>query len=141
MSYQKLSYQKLDLSHFEICCSAFSDIVSVHYIQTPLHYAAISRDVLSIELLLLHDASVTALDHHGNTPIHLATKHKAPQCLRIMLAYEMQKNNSRCPSVNIINYDGKSGKEPRPYNHGQTRARIIGNLNLCSRLYGPQVIF
>ena len=59
-----------------MCAGAQPDVTSVAG-QTPLHHAAERNRVKSVDALLLHEASLSAVDAAGSTPLHLAAFHGA----------------------------------------------------------------
>ena len=60
--------------------------------QTPLHVAVLTQQIGVIELLLAAQASVTAVDAHGQTPIKLAMQHEYHQIVDLFRSYEQRAN-------------------------------------------------
>ena len=61
----------------------------------------ITPSLCSLQLLLLgHGSSINALDHHGNTPLHLACSNGHEECVKALLFHKGQCR------VNLANNQG-----------------------------------
>ncbi|RDD39278.1 Transient receptor potential cation channel subfamily A member 1 [Trichoplax sp. H2] len=65
----------------------------------PLHLAAISCTVRSVELLLHHGANIYRKDIGGHTALHLAIKRKRTDIIQLLLRYAKSKGNNDYVSI------------------------------------------
>ena len=69
--------------------------------QTPLHHAAIERDLERVKILLSRGSSLHEIDHHGNQPLHYASEKLCIGIVDLLL-----KNGAN------VNTRGAEGKTP-----------------------------
>lgn len=65
-------------------CAKYLNIKN-NYLQTPIHLATITRQANLVRKLMTSGAQVDARDHHGNTPLHIASKEGYPEVVKILL--------------------------------------------------------
>ena len=55
--------------------------------QTPLHFAAYSRNTKLVALMIKHGAEINATDHYGRTPLHCAVQRKDRAITKLLLSH------------------------------------------------------
>ncbi|XP_048880234.1 B-cell lymphoma 3 protein isoform X2 [Brienomyrus brachyistius] len=70
-------------------------------LQTPLHLAVITHQVLLVQLLLSAGADPTMLDRHGQTAAHLCCEHGLSSCLGLLLRHPASQT-----CLKVRNYEG-----------------------------------
>ncbi|ELU08708.1 hypothetical protein CAPTEDRAFT_181359 [Capitella teleta] len=79
-------------------------------LQTPLHIATLTRQTNALKLLLCNGADLTTVDRHGNTIIHMATKHSHEACLAVILEFltERKAKDTARNALDMLNFEGFS---------------------------------
>ena len=76
------------------------------YGRTPLHYAAIERNLATLKTLLASGADPGACDDNGWTPLHCAAQEYAPDICEALLAagapVDVQDSNGNTPLLTAV---------------------------------------